>query len=69
MIKTDLRIVTGAVSSQNVIVKDNVSVQVSAVFYFRVIEHEKAIVETEDFLFSTSQSVKTTLRSSVGPFR
>ena len=54
------------VPPQDVITKDNVSVQVNAVIYFRVINPEKAVVEVENYLFATSQLAQTTLRSIVG---
>ena len=66
MVKTSLRTVVMDVPPQDVITKDNVSVQVNAVIYFRVINPEKAIVEVENFTFATSQLSQTTLRSIVG---
>ncbi len=54
------------VPPQEVITKDNVSVQVNAVIYFRVIDPEKAVVEVENYLYATSQLAQTTLRSIVG---
>jgi len=66
MVKTSLRTVVMDVPPQDVITKDNVSVQVNAVIYFRVINPEKAIVEVENFVFATSQLAQTTLRSIVG---
>jgi regulator of protease activity HflC (stomatin/prohibitin superfamily) len=54
------------VPSQDVITRDNVSIKVSAVIYFRVIEAAKAIVEVENYLFATSQLSQTTLRSMLG---
>lgn len=66
MVKTSLRTVVMDVPPQDVITKDNVSVQVNAVIYFRVISPEKAIVEVENFVFATSQLAQTTLRSIVG---
>jgi regulator of protease activity HflC (stomatin/prohibitin superfamily) len=66
MVKVSLRTVAMDVPPQDVITKDNVSVRVNAVFYFRVMEPEKAIIEVEDFLFATSQLAQTTLRSVVG---
>jgi regulator of protease activity HflC (stomatin/prohibitin superfamily) len=66
MVKTSLRTVVMDVPPQDVITKDNVSVQVNAVIYFRVINPEKAIVEVENFIFATSQLAQTTLRSIVG---
>jgi len=64
--RVSLRTVTLDVPSQDVITKDNVSVKVSAVIYFRVIDAVRAIVEVEDFLFATSQLAQTTLRSVCG---
>ncbi len=66
MVKTSLRTVVMDVPPQDVITKDNVSVQVNAVIYFRVINPEKAIVEVENFTFATSQLSQTTLRAIVG---
>jgi regulator of protease activity HflC (stomatin/prohibitin superfamily) len=66
MVKTSLRTVVMDVPPQDVITKDNVSVQVNAVIYFRIINPEKAIVEVENYLFATSQLAQTTLRSIVG---
>jgi len=66
MRKVDLRLVTMDVPSQDVITRDNVSLKVNAVIYFRVMEPENAIVQVEDFLFATSQLAQTTLRSVLG---
>jgi regulator of protease activity HflC (stomatin/prohibitin superfamily) len=66
MVKTTLRTVVMDVPPQDVITKDNVSVQVNAVIYFRVINPEKVIVEVENYIFATSQLSQTTLRSIVG---
>jgi len=66
MIKVSLRTVVLEVPSQDVITKDNVSVKVSAVVYFRVIDAARAIVEVENYLFATSQISQTTLRSILG---
>lgn len=66
MVKTSLRTVVMDVPPQDVITKDNVSVQVNAVIYFRIINPEKAVVEVENFLFATSQLAQTTLRSIAG---
>ncbi len=65
-VKVGLRTVTMDVPPQDVITKDNVSVNVNAVVYFRVIHPEKAIIEVEDFMFATSQISQTTLRSILG---
>jgi regulator of protease activity HflC (stomatin/prohibitin superfamily) len=66
MEKVSLRTIAMDVEPQDVITKDNVSVRVNAVLYFRVMEPEKAIIEVEHFLFATSQLAQTTLRSVVG---
>ncbi|MGH7424004.1 MAG: slipin family protein [Candidatus Methylomirabilales bacterium] len=66
MVRVSLRIVAMDVPSQDVITKDNVSVKVSAVIYFRVVNPESAVVEVEDFLYATSQIAQTTLRSVLG---
>lgn len=65
-ITVSLRTLTMDVPPQDVITRDNVSVKVSAVVYFRVLSPERAIVEVEDFLFATSQLSQTTLRSVSG---
>jgi regulator of protease activity HflC (stomatin/prohibitin superfamily) len=65
-VKVGLRTVTLDVPPQDVITKDNVSISVNAVVYFRIIHPEKAIIEVEDFMFATSQISQTTLRSVVG---
>ncbi len=66
MVRVSLRTVAMDVAPQDVITRDNVSVRVNAVLYFRVMEPEKAIIEVEDFLFATSQLAQTSLRSIVG---
>ena len=66
MVRMSLRTIAMDVEPQDVITKDNVSVRVNAVLYFRVIEPEKSVIEVEDFLFATSQLAQTTLRSVVG---
>ena len=68
MVKVSLRTVAMDVPPQDVITKDNVSVQVNAVLYFRVMQAEKAIVEVQDYLYATSQLAQTTLRSVLGQF-
>src|SRR5215467_7380110 len=65
-IRVDLRTVTMDVPPQDVITKDNVSVKVNAVLYFRVVDPSRAIVEVVDYLFATSQLAQTTLRSVCG---
>jgi regulator of protease activity HflC (stomatin/prohibitin superfamily) len=64
--KVSMRIVTLDIPPQAVITRDNVSVNVNAVVYFRVMEPEKAIIEVEEFFFATSQLAQTTLRSVAG---
>ncbi|MBU1297562.1 MAG: slipin family protein [Bacteroidetes bacterium] len=66
MVRVSLRTVVMDVPPQDVITKDNVSIKVNAVVYFRVIQPDKAIVEVESFLFATSQLSQTTLRSILG---
>ncbi|WP_333785085.1 slipin family protein [Thermocrinis sp.] len=66
MVKVDLRTVTLDVPTQDIITKDNVSVSVDAVVYFRVVDPVKAIVEVENYLYATSQIAQTTLRSVCG---
>ncbi|MFN0157692.1 MAG: slipin family protein [Bacteroidota bacterium] len=66
MVKVSLRTVVMDVPPQDVITKDNVSIKVNAVVYFRVVQPDKAIVEVENFLFATSQLSQTTLRSILG---
>jgi regulator of protease activity HflC (stomatin/prohibitin superfamily) len=66
MIRVGLRTVTMEVPSQDVITKDNVSIKVNAVVYFRAIDPEKAIIQVEDYYFATSQLAQTTLRSVLG---
>ncbi len=66
MVKVSLRTVVLDVPTQDVITKDNVSIKVNAVVYFRVIQPTKAIVEVENYLFATSQLSQTTLRSILG---
>lgn len=66
MVRVSLRTIVMDVPPQDVITKDNVSLKVNAVVYFRVIQAEKAIVEVEDYLLATSQLSQTTLRSVLG---
>lgn len=66
LVKVSLRTVVLDVPPQDVITKDNVSIKVNAVVYFRVVDPGKAIVEVENFLFATSQLSQTTLRSVLG---
>jgi regulator of protease activity HflC (stomatin/prohibitin superfamily) len=66
MVKVGLRTVVFDVPPQDVITRDNVSVKVNAVVYFRVVDPRRAIVEVENFLYATSQLAQTTLRSVLG---
>lgn len=66
MVRVDLRTVVMDVPSQDVISRDNVSVKVNAVLYFRVVDAERAIIQVENFLEATSQLAQTTLRSVLG---
>ena len=66
MYRMDLRTITLDVPSQDVITRDNVSVKVSAVLYFRVVDPSLAVVEVQNFLYATSQLAQTTLRSVCG---
>lgn len=66
MVRISLRTIALDVPPQDIITRDNVSVKVSAVIYFRVIDSKKAVIEVEDFLFATSQMSQTTLRSVLG---
>jgi regulator of protease activity HflC (stomatin/prohibitin superfamily) len=65
-VRVDLRTITMDVPPQDVITKDNVSVKVNAVLYFRVIDPNRAVTEVENFLFASSQNAQTTLRSVCG---
>src|SRR3954451_23795998 len=66
MVKVDLRVVTLDVPAQEVITRDNVTVRVNAVLYFRVFNPEKAVVAVTDFVRATHQIAQTTLRSVLG---
>ncbi|MCT8990116.1 slipin family protein [Chelativorans sp. SCAU2101] len=66
MVRVDLRTLVLDVPSQDVISRDNVSVRVNAVIYFRVIDAAKATIQVEDFMMATSQLAQTTLRSVLG---
>ena len=66
--KVSTRTITMDIPPQDVITRDNVSIKVNAVLYFRVIAPSKAVLEVEDFLFATSQLAQTTLRSILGQF-
>ncbi|HSW53383.1 MAG TPA: SPFH domain-containing protein, partial [Sulfuricaulis sp.] len=66
IVKVDLRIVVMDVPPQDVISRDNVSVKVNAVVYFRVIDPQRSIIQVEDYYSATSQLAQTTLRSVLG---
>ena len=66
MVRVDLRTVVLDVPTQDVISRDNVSVKVNAVVYFRIVDPQKAIIEVANFLNATSQLAQTTLRSVLG---
>ena len=66
IVRVSLRTITMDVPTQDVITKDNVSVKVNAVVYFRVVDPRRAIVEVENYLYATSQLAQTTLRSVLG---
>ena len=66
LVRISLRTITLDVPPQDVITRDNVSLKVNAVVYFRVVDPNKAIIDVEDYLFATSQMAQTTLRSVLG---
>jgi regulator of protease activity HflC (stomatin/prohibitin superfamily) len=66
MVKVSLRTIAMDVPPQDVITRDNVSIKVNAVIYFRVVDAERAVISVEDFLYATSQIAQTTLRSVLG---
>ena len=66
MVRVDLRTIVHDVPSQDVISRDNVSVKVNAVVYFRVVDPDKAVIQVENFFAATSQLAQTTLRSVLG---
>ena len=66
MVKVDLRVVVQDVPPQDVISRDNVSVKVNAVLYFRIVDAERAIIQVADFMAATNQLAQTTLRSVLG---
>ncbi|MGZ3797817.1 MAG: SPFH domain-containing protein, partial [Pseudobdellovibrionaceae bacterium] len=68
LLKTDMRTITMDVKPQDIITKDNVSMQVNAVVYFKVVSPEEAITKIEDYFFATSQLAQTTLRSVMGQY-
>src|SRR4030066_198138 len=66
LVRISLRLVTLDIPPQDVITRDNISIKVNAVVYFRVMDPNKAVVEVENYLYATSQLAQTTLRSVVG---
>ena len=66
LMRISLRLVTLDIPPQDVITRDNISIKVNAVVYFRVLDPNKAVVEVENYLYATSQLAQTTLRSVVG---
>src|SRR6185437_10559446 len=66
MFRVDMRTVTMDVPPQDVITRDNVTIKVNAVIYFRVLEPNRAVIEVENFLLATSKLAQTTLRSVLG---
>jgi regulator of protease activity HflC (stomatin/prohibitin superfamily) len=68
MIRVDLRTVTMDIPAQDIITRDNVTVKVNGVVYFRVSEPDKSIIQVEDYLHATGQIAQTTLRSVIGQF-
>jgi len=66
MVKVDMRVITMDVPPQDVITKDNVSIKVNAVIYFRVVDPNAAVTNVENYLYATSQLAQTTLRSVCG---
>ena len=69
IIRIDTRTITMDIQPQDIITKDNVTLKVNAVIYFRVIEPEMAVTQVEDFFFATSQLAQTTLRSVLGQYQ
>jgi regulator of protease activity HflC (stomatin/prohibitin superfamily) len=68
MVKVDMRTITMDIPPQDVITRDNVSIKVNAVVYFRVVDANSAVIEVENYLYATSQLAQTTLRSVCGQF-
>ncbi|BBD09385.1 slipin family protein [Desulfovibrio ferrophilus] len=66
MVRVSLRVITLDVPNQDVITKDNVSIKVNAVVYFRVVDPVRSIIDVEDYMYATSQLAQTTLRSVCG---
>ncbi len=69
LLRVSLRTVTLEIPPQDVITRDNVSIKVNAVVYFRVLDPNKAVVEVENYLYATSQLAQTTLRNIIGQFQ
>jgi regulator of protease activity HflC (stomatin/prohibitin superfamily) len=69
MIRIDTRTITMDVQPQDIITKDNVSLKINAVIYFRVVDPETAVTKVEDYYFATSQLAQTTLRSVAGQYQ
>ena len=69
LIRVDTRTVTMDIHPQDIITRDNVSMKVNAVMYFRIMDPEKAIIQIEDYYFATSQLAQTTLRSVLGQYQ
>ncbi len=68
MVKTDLRVVTMDIPSQDIITKDNVTLKVNGVVYFRVNNPQRSVIQVENFYHATSQIAQTTLRSVIGQY-
>lgn len=68
MVRVDMRTITMDVPPQDVITRDNVSLKVNAVVYFRVLDANAAVIKVENYLYATSQLAQTTLRSVCGQF-
>ncbi|MDH4184152.1 MAG: SPFH domain-containing protein, partial [Nitrospinota bacterium] len=66
MVRVSIRVVALDVPTQDIITKDNVSVKVNAVVYYRVVDTEKAIIKVEDYFYATGQLAQTSLRSVLG---
>jgi regulator of protease activity HflC (stomatin/prohibitin superfamily) len=66
LLRVSLRTVALEIPPQDVITRDNISIKVNAVVYFRVVDRNKAVVEIENYLYGTSQLAQTTLRSVIG---
>jgi len=66
MVRVDMRVITMDIPEQDVITRDNVTVRVNAVLYFRVVDSERAVIQVENYYLATSQLAQTTLRSVLG---